>query len=134
MLASCHCGAVRVEISHLPEYINLCDCTLCAKSGGAWGYFKSAEVKVTGLTNGYRRTDYKKPAVEIQFCLDCGATTHWVLTELHEDDQLGVNMRLFEPSEIAGIEARSLDGRNWTGETAAAHRRSPGKLGDDIFL
>lgn len=131
---SCHCGSVTVTLSCRPDYINLCDCTLCAKSGGAWGYYSASQVAVNGSTNGYRRPDYDKPAVELRFCAKCGTTTHWVLTEHHEGDRVGVNMRIFEPSELNGVEARTLDGRNWFGESAAAHRRPPGQLGSDVFL
>ncbi len=134
MQGSCHCGNVSVAITRQPEYINLCDCSLCLKSGGAWGYFSESEIKVAGSTRAYRRKDYKEPAVEMQFCGECGATTHWVLTEHCDGDRVGVNMRLFAPDEITGIEARTLDGRNWFGKTDAAHRREPGKVGSDVFL
>lgn len=132
--ATCHCGAVSVTLAKRPEYINLCDCSLCAKTGGAWGYFASPDVGVSGDTKGYRRADYNAPAVEIRFCEICGTTTHWILTEHYEGDRVGVNMRIFEPSDVAGIEARTLDGRNWSGVTEADHRRTPGRLGIDVFL
>ena len=131
---SCHCGAVNLSLSKLPEFINLCDCSLCLKSGGAWGYFASIDVEIAGQTNGYRRSDYPEPAVEMRFCSNCGTTTHWILTEHFDGDRVGVNMRIFEPSALDGIEARTLDGRSWQGEGDAAHRRVPGKLGCEVFL
>ncbi len=140
MIAQCHCGLVSITLDRPPEYINLCDCSLCLKSGGAWGYFEPSLVAVDGETQGYRRADYSEPAVEIRFCPRCGVTTHWILTEdavqngLANGEVVGVNMRLFEPSELLGIEARTLDGRNWTGESEAAHHRPPGQVGRDIFL
>ncbi len=134
MIGRCHCGRVAVSIKSAPEYINLCDCSLCLKSGGAWGYFTSSQVSVEGSTSGYRRKDYSEPAVEIQFCAECGTTTHWVLTENFDGDRMGVNMRLFEPKELEGIEARTLDGHNWFGETEPAHRRPIGKIGHEVFL
>lgn len=134
MKGSCHCGAVDVTLAAEPAYINLCDCSLCLKLGGAWAYYSSADVDIAGSTRAYRRADYDEPAVEVHFCPTCGATTHWILTEHYEGDRMGVNMRLFEPSKIEGIEARTLDGRNWTGETEAALRRPHGKLGKDVFI
>ena len=134
MRGGCHCGRVSITLYSKPEFINLCDCTLCAKSGGAWGYFTSGEVEIEGTTKGYRRTDYDEPAVEMRFCPDCGTTTHWVLTEHFEGDRVGVNMRIFAPSELDGIEARTLDGRNWDGEKPAEHRRPVGILGQDVFV
>lgn len=134
MTGGCHCGAVQVTLAKPPAYINLCDCSLCAKSGGAWGYFEAGEVRVEGSTKGYRRTDYPKPAVEMRFCANCGTTTHWITTEHLDGDRMGVNMRIFEPKDVAGIEARTLDGRNWNGDTVPSHRRTIGTLGEDVFL
>ena len=134
MKATCHCGAIEVSLAHAPEYINLCDCSLCLKSGGAWGYFETGEVEVMGETHSYRRTDYATPAVEMHFCPRCGSTTHWLPTENLDEDRMGVNMRLFEPAQLAGVEARTLDGRNWFGKSAAAHRRQPGAIGKEVFL
>ena len=132
--ATCHCGAVKVSIQAKPDYINMCDCSLCRKVGGAWGYFDPASVTVEGETATYRRGDYAEPAVEVRFCQKCGSTTHWVLTENQSGERMGVNMRLFQPEEIAGIEARTLDGHNWTGSAPAAHHRPPGLVGKDVFL
>jgi len=139
MQAQCHCGLISVTLSGPPEYINLCDCSLCLKSGGAWSYFEPSETVIEGETRGYRRSDFSEPAVEIQFCPTCGVTTHWILTEHFIGDdsaannRMGINMRLFEPSELLGIEVRTLDGRNWFGETEPNHRREPGKMGVDVF-
>ncbi|WP_108788265.1 GFA family protein [Erythrobacter sp. Alg231-14] len=139
MEANCHCGLVSITLDTPPDFINLCDCTLCLKSGAAWGYFASEQVQVLGRTSGYQRVDYDNAAVEVQFCPKCGSTTHWVLTESYmatnkDGDRMGVNMRLFDPAELSGIEGRTLDGRNWFGDTAAAHRRPPGKIGTDLHL
>lgn len=138
MKANCACGAVIVELAVKPEYINLCDCTLCAPMGGAWGYYKAAQVQITGDTRGYRRVEQESPVVEMRFCPTCGTTTHWVLTENFPDaeqaDSMGVNMRIFTPDQVAGIEARMLDGRGWDQKAEPAHRRPPGILGQDVFL
>lgn len=134
MTGACHCGAVSVTVAHTPPYVNFCDCSLCAKSGGVWGYYESADVTVQGETASYRRADREKPAVEMHSCPACSTTTHWRLTEHLEGERLGVNMRLFDPAELSGIEARFLDGRNWDGSAPAQHRRPVGKLGVDAFL
>ena len=131
---SCHCGAVHVAIARKPDYVNFCDCSLCLKTGGVWGYFERPEISVEGQTAKYRRTDYPEPAVEIHYCAVCSVTTHWLTTEHFESERVGVNMRIFDPAELAGIEARFPDGRNWSGETTPATRRAPGRLGEDVFL
>ena len=117
---SCLCGQVHVDIPKRPDFINECNCTLCSKSGARWGYFHPSEVGVEGSTKGYRREDKEDPASEIRFCAHCGSTTHFVLTESaiskFGNVQMGVNMRLADEGELAGIELRYPDGRAWPGK------------------
>ena len=116
---SCLCGQVRVKIPKLPNFINECNCTLCSKSGAQWAYFNLSEVRIEGATKGYSREDKEDPAAEIQFCANCGSTTHFILTasaiSKFGNSQMGVNMRLADEKDLAGIELRYPDGRAWPG-------------------
>jgi hypothetical protein len=117
---SCHCGQIRIEIQRLPDYINECNCTLCSKSGARWGYFHPSEVSVEGTARGYCREDKDDPNAQIQFCPKCGSTTHFTLTanaaSRFGNSLMGVNMRLADERELAGIELRYPDGQAWSGE------------------
>ena len=117
---SCHCGQIRIEIQKRPDYINECNCTLCSKSGARWAYFHPSEVSVEGAAKGYCREDKDDPAAEIQFCGKCGSTTHFVLTASAASrfgaNLMGVNMRLVDERDLAGVELRYPDGRAWSGE------------------
>ncbi|RYD89984.1 MAG: aldehyde-activating protein [Sphingomonadales bacterium] len=117
---TCLCGEIRCEIKMKPDFIHECNCTLCRKSGASWAYFHPSEVRVEGRTNGYSRDDKDDPGAEIQFCPRCGSTTHFTLTASavakFGNVQMGVNMRLADESELAGIEMRYPDGRAWPGE------------------
>ena len=134
MKASCHCGQVTVKVPVRPEYVNFCDCTLCAKTGGAWSYYPPEELKVAGTTTTYRREDYDNPVVVVHFCPHCGTTTHWRLIDGDERNVCGLNMRLFSPAELEGIEARFQDGRNWDCKGPAELRRPHGTIGKDALI
>jgi hypothetical protein len=131
---SCHCGQVRLEIRKRPDYINACNCTLCSKSGAWWGYFDPSEVSVEGSTKRYRRGDKAEPGVDIHFCPHCGSTTHFTLTESAAakfgNMLVGVNMRLADESELAGVELRFPDGRAWPGEGEFGYVREGYVIGD----
>lgn len=130
---SCLCGQVRVEINKNPDFINECNCTLCSKSGARWAYFHPSDVKVEGTTQGYSRDDKADPAAQIRFCQTCGATTHFVLTESaiskFGNVQMGVNMRLADEKDLAGIELRYPDGRAWSGEGGFGYVRDARIIG-----
>ena len=117
---SCHCGRIRVKIEKKPDYINACNCTLCIKTGARWSYFRTSEVSVEGTAKGYCRGDKADPAAQIQFCANCGSTTHFTLTadaaSRSGNNLVGVNMRLADERDLAGIELRYPDGRAWSGE------------------
>jgi hypothetical protein len=110
---------VRVTAAKRPDYVNECNCTLCSKSGARWAYFHPSEVEVEGPTKGYSRDDKDDPACEIRFCANCGSTTHFVLTPSavakFGNVQLGVNVRLADDDQLAGVELRYPDGRGWSG-------------------
>lgn len=130
MTSKCACGAVSVTIDAKPEFINDCNCSLCRKTGGAWGYFPSALVTTTGKTVSFVRRDRETPGVEIHSCATCAATTHFVLTKSFREqnpnaDQAGVNMRLFDPDDLEGVEVRYPNGKDWAGEGPFGYRRDP---------
>ena len=130
---SCHCGQIRIAIDRLPDHINDCNCTLCGKSGARWAYFHPSQVGVEGATTGYCRKDKADPAAEIHFCGTCGATTHFILTASavarFGNVQMGVNMRLADEKDLAGIELRYPDGRAWAGEGGFGYRREARIIG-----
>lgn len=130
---SCLCGQIRVEIQKRPDFINECNCTLCSKSGARWAYFHPSEVSVAGTTKGYSREDKDDPAAEIQFCPNCGSTTHFTLTPSavakFGNVQLGVNVRLADERDLAEIELRYPDGLAWSGKGGFTYVREARIIG-----
>lgn len=136
MTASCACGAVSVTIKAPPPFIFDCNCSLCRKTGAAWGYFAPDAVQAEGETVSFSRNDKPLAAVEIHSCARCSATTHWVRTEgfktAHgQNDMAGVNMRLFDPDTLNGVDVQFPDGKTWSGEGEFGFRRDAIHIGKD---
>ncbi|MEO1188881.1 MAG: aldehyde-activating protein [Pseudomonadota bacterium] len=135
MTANCLCGAVSVTIASQPEFIHDCNCSLCRKSGGAWGYFPSAMVTTTGDTVSFLRRDKENAAAELQSCAHCGTTTHWIFSQSFKEqneavDLMGVNMRIFNPDDLQGVEVRFPNGDDWSGEGPFEYRRKAMTISD----
>lgn len=128
MTGHCHCGAVTITLTAKPDYLNDCNCSLCASSGAIWGYFARDQAIINGETSSYARADYSKPAVALHFCKNCGNATHWTSLMSDHPDRMGANMRLFAAADLDGVELRFPDGRNWTGETDFGYRGEPATL------
>jgi hypothetical protein len=125
---NCHCGRVTITIAHAPDYVNDCNCTLCRKVAGLWGYYNPAEVNIVGQTAAYTRADMATPAVRTHFCERCGCTTHWSPTENIPQDRMGVNMRIFGDDAVTGSEVRYPDGLAWDEFTELSFRKPPERL------
>jgi len=108
--ASCHCGAVKIEVSEKPESLTQCTCSICRRYGALWAYFTSETTRVIsapGSVKGYRWND---KFIEFCHCKTCGCMTHYRATKKYKNNRVAVNARMMEPSDIEGIEVRTFDG------------------------
>ncbi len=104
--ASCHCGAVRLEIAEAPTEVTECNCSICRRSGMLCAYYSPTRVRVLGSTDVYMWGDR---SIEFHRCETCGCFTHWAAVD-RELDRMGVNARLMDPTVLAAARVRHLDG------------------------
>ncbi|HEY2517533.1 MAG TPA: GFA family protein [Polyangiaceae bacterium] len=104
--SSCHCGAVRLTVPRAPSDLTDCNCTICRRYGTLWGYYSPKEVAISGATDVYQRGER---SIEFHRCKLCGCVTHWAPAD-KAHDRMGVNFRMMEPSALAGVRVRKLDG------------------------
>lgn len=109
--ASCHCGAVRVQVPTAPETVTSCNCSICRRTGAIMAYYSPAKVVVNGATDTYQWGD---KAATFHRCKICGCATHWSPTD-PALDRMGVNARLMPPEILAAASIRRFDGADtWT--------------------
>jgi hypothetical protein len=56
LVATCHCGAVRIEVPRRPRTLTDCNCSICRRYGALWAYYKRPDLRIThaqGATSGY---------------------------------------------------------------------------------
>jgi hypothetical protein len=104
--ASCHCGAVRLEIASPPDQVTDYNCSICRRLGVLWAYYSPASVQVSGATDIYLWDDR---SIAFHRCKVCGCTTHWVPVDAAVN-RMGVNARLMPPEILAAARVRRLDG------------------------
>ncbi len=104
--ASCHCGAVTLQVSSAPTEVTDCNCTICRRYGARWAYYSPQDVVVRGETDVYLRGEKE---IEFHRCRACGCVTHWAPVD-KAHDRMGVNTRMMEPDVVTGVRVRRLDG------------------------
>lgn len=70
---SCHCGAVRYELTGDPQVVALCHCSDCRRSAGApfvaWAMYPDSSLMVT---KGTPKTINSSGTAMRSFCAECG--------------------------------------------------------------
>ncbi len=112
--ASCHCGALRLELPRAPRRLLSCNCSICRRNGGLWAYYDSSAIR-----RRYRRCDIETYAwgdrmIRYVRCRHCGCLLHHERTRKMTDGRVGVNMRNCDPAVIAKARVRRFDGaKTW---------------------
>ena len=107
--ASCHCGAVRLEIDTPPQTVTSCNCSICRRNGSLTAYYSPKDVRLIpaqGATDIYMWGD---KSMEFHRCKVCGCFTHWAAIDTTLD-RMGVNARLMPPEVLAAARVRHFDG------------------------
>jgi hypothetical protein len=108
--ASCHCGAITLEIDVPPKEVTECNCSICRRYGVLWAYYALAQVRIPSAapTQVYLWDDR---AIEFHRCQTCGCISHWSPVD-RAIGHMGVNARLMPPELLAQARLRHLDAAN----------------------
>lgn len=110
LTATCHCGAVRLELPRRPRQLVSCNCSICRRYGTLWAYYKRRDVKLHARRGAVTSYSWGEKTLKFIRCRTCGCVTHWEPVEPSERSRMGVNARNLEPSRIAAVRVRHLDG------------------------
>ncbi|MBA3771585.1 MAG: GFA family protein [Ramlibacter sp.] len=108
--ATCHCGALRIEIPYRPQEVTSCNCSICRRLGTLWAYYDIEAVRVHGHPEHTDTYIQGARTLRVVRCKTCGCTTHWEPLEPASHSMMGVNIRNFDPEAIGNARIRMLDG------------------------
>lgn len=110
--ASCHCGAVRLELARAPRALTACNCSLCRRYGTLWAYYPARAVRFVSPVRALKFYSWGDRRLRFGRCAKCGCITHWEARKPRNAyNRMGVNMRNVEdPAAVAKLPIRMLDG------------------------
>lgn len=94
--ASCHCGAVELELSLPNGLVNIrrCDCSLCRRKGAIVASVPLSELKILKGEENLRLYQFNTKTAKHYFCGTCGIYTHH--QRRSNPDQYGFNVACLE--------------------------------------
>jgi hypothetical protein len=108
--ATCHCGAVGIEIPRRPRVATNCNCSICRRYGTLWAYYKRTEVRVTAAPGATDEYVWGDKLLKFVRCASCGCVVQWDPLAPAATSRVGVNLRNFEPADVGAVRIRLLDG------------------------
>ena len=110
LVASCHCGAVRLEVARKPRRLTDCNCSICRRYGALWAYYSRKSARLACPEDAIQTYVWGDGRLEFCRCRICGCVTHHERVRKTPDNTVGVNARMMDPEAIADVKIRKLDG------------------------
>ena len=75
LTGSCHCGAIQIQVERRPRRLTSCNCSICRRQGGLWGYYEPSKVKITARKEDIDRYVWGDKCLRLCRCATCGCVT-----------------------------------------------------------
>jgi len=110
VVATCHCGAVRITVPRVSRTLTSCNCSICRRHNGLWAYYAASSVTIEAPKNGFSKYSWKRKIRAYCRCKKCGCVTHYEYRRKRRNAIVAVNAVNFEPAALEGARIRHLDG------------------------
>ena len=108
--ATCHCGAIRIDIPSPPLAATNCNCSICRRLGALWAFYPIDAVHIECAPDATEDYSWAQRTRRFVRCRHCGCTTHVEPTQRTETSKIEVNVRLFDPQALGHFRVRPFDG------------------------
>ncbi len=108
--ASCHCGAVQIEVDSRPRSLTTCNCSICRRLAALWAYYTRHDARMVSPAGGVSAYVWGDKTIEFYHCVTCGCPTHYESVAKNGDSRFVVNARCLPEDAIAGVRVRTFDG------------------------
>ncbi len=73
--ASCHCGAVRLQVAALPATLTVCNCSTCRRYAARWAYYTRDQVTFSCEPGAFSAYIWGDRMIEFCHCASLTAPT-----------------------------------------------------------
>lgn len=121
---SCHCGAVRFQVSAEIVELTTCDCSLCVKKNAVMAKVHESDLAITQGEDALRLYEWNTKAAKHYFCDRCGIYTFH--RKRAAPDHFGINVFCLDGFDATGIPVRATEGIGMSLTDANARPEWPG--------
>jgi hypothetical protein len=108
---SCHCGAIRFEVTGTIEALESCNCSLCSRTGYVHWYVLPAQFRLLTPEDAIRTYQFGTLTSKNHFCERCGVSPF--RRPRSDPENIAVNVRCLEDVDLGAFPVKTFDGQNW---------------------
>jgi hypothetical protein len=108
---SCHCGAVRYQVTMpAPEKAYACNCSICSRAGWLLAFAAPEGFKLLAGQEALSDYQFGKKRIHHLFCRTCGVRSFSRGSDDKGKESIAVNLRCLQGFDPAGLPVHSFDG------------------------
>lgn len=110
---SCHCGAVRYEVTlDLEQPVIACNCSMCGRSGTLLSFVPASEFRLLAGEESLRDYQFHQRKIHHLFCSTCGIKP-FARGQLPDGSPMAaVNVRCLEGVDVSALAVQTFDGKS----------------------
>lgn len=124
----CHCGAIRFEARGPLEGLEVCNCSICAKTAYIHWYVAPERFRLLTSEDAIATYQFGTRTAKHHFCKACGISPF--RRARSNPSEVDVNARCLEDVDTDALETRTFDGKNWEAGMARRERKNALPPGD----
>ena len=110
---SCHCGAVRYEVTMTPpEKAVACNCSHCTRAGWLLAFVPAESFKLLSGKDQLQEYLFNKRHIHHQFCRTCGIHPFSSATDKNGKPTVSINLRSLEEIDPSKLQVQTFDGKS----------------------
>ena len=107
----CHCGRVRFRVTADLSRVTYCNCSICAKKGFLHLIVPPDCFELVSGADALTTYRFNTGTAAHTFCATCGI--HPFYRPRSDPDKIDVNVRCLDGVDVATLDVKEFDGRNW---------------------
>ncbi|MEQ1712447.1 MAG: GFA family protein [Hyphomicrobium sp.] len=107
---SCHCGAVRYEVTADVDKSISCNCSICRRTGMILTFVPASQFTLVSGTDGLSDYQFGKKAIHHLFCKTCGVRSFGRGTGPDGSEMVAINVRCLDGIDPDALTPHKFDG------------------------
>lgn len=110
---SCHCGAVRYEVTMTPpEKAVACNCSHCSRTGWLLAFVPAESFKLLSGDDHLQEYLFNKRHIHHQFCRTCGIHPFSRANDKNGKPTVSINLRTIPDIDPSKLQVQTFDGKS----------------------